>query len=200
VRIITDPYEPGGYNGAIGYGPIPDEADVVTVSHEHGDHNYVAGVGGNPLVIKGPGSHQAKGLIFTGVATHHDDSQGSERGANTVFIFEVDGLRICHLGDLGHVLTPEQVAQIGAVDVLLLPVGGRATVDANAATQVMEQLSPRVTIPMHYKTDKVGFPFDSVDEFVRGKYGVRRLGAAQLELSKEGMPPRPEIMVLRPAL
>jgi L-ascorbate metabolism protein UlaG (beta-lactamase superfamily) len=139
-------------------------------------------------------------VSFTGVATYHDDVQGKERGENTVFAFEVDGLKICHLGDLGHVLTPDQVAQVGEVDILLLPVGGRATVDADAATQVMGQLNPKVTIPMHYKTDKIKFPFAPVDDFLRRKYEVRRLGMPRLELSKDNMPPRPEIMVISPAL
>ena len=99
IKIITDPYEPG-YAG-LSYGPIPDEADIVTVSHDHGDHNYVAGVPGTPQVVKGAGRQEAKGIVFEGIAAYHDESRGSQRGDNTIFTFVTDGIRMCHAGDLG---------------------------------------------------------------------------------------------------
>ncbi len=104
VRIITDPYESGGYGGALRYGPITDEADIVTVSHDHADHNYVAGVPGNPVVVTE--STEVGGISFQVIDSYHDDAQGAERGPNRIFCFQVDGIRVCHLGDLGHLLSP----------------------------------------------------------------------------------------------
>lgn len=197
VRTITDPYEPGGFGGQIGYGSITDSADVVLVSHDHADHNYVQGVPGNPTVVKG--SQEVKGVTFTATSTFHDDSGGSQRGANTIFTFEVDGLRVCHLGDLGQLLTQQQVESIGAVDVLLVPVGGTFTIDAQEAEQVIAQLQPKVIIPMHYKTPKVGLPIGSVDKFLAGKDNVERLADSSLALSVEDIGPQQHIIVLEPA-
>ena len=137
LRIIADPYDP-----AIGYGDIADAADVVTISHEHRDHNYIAGVGGKPQVLRGPGLQEAKGIQFKGISTFHDKSQGGERGSNTVFCFSLDGVRVCHLGDLGHLLSDEQIRDIGEVDLLLIPRrachhqcgGGQRTYRQNEAT------------------------------------------------------------------
>src|SRR5512136_1846542 len=143
LRVITDPYTVGG---GIDYSPVKETADVVTVSHDHGDHNNVSAVQGKPEVVKGGGTKTVKGVQFKGIATSHDASQGTERGSNTVFCFTIDDLRLCHLGDLGHVLSPGQVAQIGAVDILFVPVGGFFTIDATVATRVCDQLKPRVTI------------------------------------------------------
>ena len=103
VRIITDPYEPGGFGGQIGYGPITEEADMVLVSHDHSDHNYVQGVPGNPTIVKG--SQEAEGISIKATSSSHDDTGGSQRGANRIFSLAVDGIRLCHLGDLGHPLT-----------------------------------------------------------------------------------------------
>lgn len=200
VRIVTDPYEPGGYNGAVGYDPITEAAAVVTISHEHADHNFARGVPGNPSVVRGLGHHQAAGISFLGVASYHDRIQGRARGSNTIFVFEADDLRVCHLGDLGHVLTVEQVAQVGPVDVLLLPVGGEATINARAATEVAGQLRARLIIPMHFKTPKIRFPFAPVDDFLRGKENVRRPGGSEIAVTKGNLPSEPQIVVLEPAL
>ncbi|HYB20605.1 MAG TPA: MBL fold metallo-hydrolase, partial [Thermodesulfobacteriota bacterium] len=156
MKIITDPYEPGGFGGAIGYGPIPDEADIVLVTHDHGDHNYVRGLKGKPQIITGTGSHRVKNLEFEGIATYHDGSKGAERGPNTIFCFESDGLRLCHLGDLGHVPTEQEAKRIGPVALLLLPIGGVYTIDPEQGAETVRQLNPRITIPMHYKTSKCG--------------------------------------------
>ena len=135
VRIVTDPYQPGVYG--LEYGSIKDKADIVLVSHEHDDHNYVAGVPGNPQVIRGAGSHQANGIDFKGIACYHDESGGKERGENTIFCFTVNGVKLCHLGDLGHDLDTDRVNAIGDVDVLMIPVGGSFTIDASGADRVI---------------------------------------------------------------
>ncbi len=197
VRIMTDPYEPGGFGGQIGYGTITDEADVVLVSHDHADHNYVQGVPGSPTVVRGP--QQAVGITFEATNSFHDDTGGSQRGSNVVFALEVDGIRVCHLGDLGHALTEEQVSSIGSVDVLLVPVGGTFTIDAKGADQVIGQLQPAVIIPMHYKTARVGLPIAAVDGFLAGKDNVERLDSSSVELSVEDLTPPQRIIVLPPA-
>jgi hypothetical protein len=127
-KIITDPYEPGGFGGAISYGKIQDKADVVLVSHDHADHNYVEGLPGQPRVIKGTGLHRVADLEIRGIGSYHDERKGSERGQNTIFCFTIDGLKVCHLGDLGYVPTEQEAKQIGPVDLLFLPIGGVYTV------------------------------------------------------------------------
>lgn len=200
IRVITDPYQPGAYGGGIAYGPIRDEADVVTVSHDHDDHNWTTGLPGSPQVVKGPGRHHVKGKVFHGIATYHDPSKGSERGENTIFCFEVDGIRVCHLGDLGHLLGQQEVEAIGEVDLLLIPVGGFYTINAEEASQVLEQLRPKKVIPMHFKTDKCNFPISGVEAFLKGKEGVRRVGSSTVTLTPEDFQRGFEILVLEHAL
>lgn len=182
VRIVTDPYVPGSYDGALAYKGGWEAADIVLHSHDHPDHKG-GRVPGNPVVITDPGTHNVKGLEITGIAVKHDDSGGRERGDNTIFVFAADGLRVAFAGDLGHVLTPEQAAAVGDVDLLLLPVGGYFTIDAAAATRVAEQLHARVIIPMHYKTAACGFPIAAVDDFLKGKVNVERIAGAEVELA-----------------
>ena len=199
TRIVTDPYTPGVYG--LEYGNIKDKADIVTVSHEHDDHNYVKGVPGNPQVVKGDGTHKVKGIDFMGIACHHDESGGKERGQNTIFCFTVNGIKLCHLGDLGHILTNDQIKSIGAVDVLLIPVGGSFTVDAAGANKVIDQLKPRVVIPMHFKNSRCpNFPVNEVEPFLTGKTNVKRLKASETELKRGQLPSNTEFVVLQPAL
>jgi L-ascorbate metabolism protein UlaG (beta-lactamase superfamily) len=154
TKIITDPYTT---NERLKYGDIKESADVVVVSHEHGDHNNVAAVKGKPQVVRGTGTKEVKNIKFEGVATYHDDSGGKQRGSNTVTCFLVDGVRVCHSGDLGHPLFDKEIKQIGKVDVLLLPVGGFFTIHAKVATEVVLKLGPKVVIPMHFKNEKCDF-------------------------------------------
>jgi L-ascorbate metabolism protein UlaG (beta-lactamase superfamily) len=197
TRVITDPYAVGG---GINYSPIEETADVVVVSHGHGDHSNVSAVQGQPEVVRGDGIKTAKGIQFQGVATYHDDSQGKQRGPNTVFCFTLDGIKLCHLGDLGHVLDPQQVTEIDAVDILLVPVGGYFTIDASEASQVCNQLKPKVVIPMHFKTPKCVYPIAGVEDFIRGKKDVRSVAGSELDLEQEKLPAATEIVVLQPAL
>ena len=197
VKIITDPYEtsPG-----LTYGEITESADIVTVSHEHFDHSNVAAVKGNPEVISQAGSSEAKGIEFNGIASAHDDAGGSLRGDNIIFCFEMHEVMVCHLGDLGHRLDDKQVKEIGRVDVLLIPVGGNYTIDAKVATEVCNQLKPRVVIPMHYKTEK-GIPgISGVDGFLSGKANVSRPDSCQAEFKPGELPATGQIIVLKPAL
>ena len=195
LRIITDPYTRGS---SLTYGEIKESADIVTISHDHSDHCNPAGVRGSPQVVKGAGRVVVKGIEFNGIASYHDEARGRMRGNNTIFCFDVDGMRVCHLGDLGHLLDDRQLLEIGSVDILLIPVGGYFTIDARAASQVCNQLKPAVIIPMHYKTEK-GIPgISGVDGFINGKDNVTRLDSSEIEF-KQPLPTS-QILVLRPAL
>lgn len=199
TKILTDPYQPGMFG--VDYGKIEEAADIVVVSHEHPDHNYVKGVPGSPQVIRGVGAHQAKGIGFTGIASYHDDSGGSQRGPNNIFCFTVNGVRLCHLGDLGHTLSDQQLAEIGEVDVLLAPMAGNFTLDAAGAHRVIDQVKPRVVIPMHYQTDKCPtFPVCDVEPFLAGKTNVKRMDASEAEFKRGQFPSATEIVVLKHAL
>lgn len=197
TKIITDPYKPGAY-GSLNYKPIPYEADIVTVSHEHDDHNYVDGVKGNPEVVKGTGEKEIKGIKFKGIQTFHDKSGGKERGLNTVFVMDIDGFKVCHLGDIGDTPTDAQFSEIGKVDVLLIPVGGHFTVEPDEAWQIAQKIAPKVIIPMHFKTEAIGFPIKPVDDFIRGKENVKKLGKCEVEITQ--LPEKTEIWVLEPEL
>ena len=197
IRIIIDPYETGG---EFSYGEIQESADIVLVSHDHFDHSNVSAVGGNPKLVRGAVTTEIKGIEFKGIATYHDDAGGRLRGKNAIFCFEVDGIKVCHLGDLGHQLSAQQVAELGKVDILLIPVGGFYTIDARVASQVCDKLTPKVIIPMHYKTDKCRLPIASVDEFLRGKKEVSRLDASQAEFKQAELPASTKIIVLKSAL
>ena len=201
IKIITDPYEPAFVaGGGPSYSEIKESADIVTVSHNHTDHNNVATVQGNPTVVRKAATAEIKGIEFNGIPCYHDEVGGNKRGDNTIFCFEVDGVRVCHLGDLGHQLSDKQVAELGRIDILLIPVGGFYTIDAKVATEVCNQLKPKVIIPMHYKTDKCGFPVAGVDEFLRGKEGVSRLDASEVEFKPGELPAGTQIIVLKSAL
>ncbi len=195
TRIITDPYTAGqGFK----YAPIDEAADIVTVSHDHGDHNNVAGIKGNPQVVRD--SATVKGITFKAVPTAHDDKGGAERGKNMVMCMVVNGVRIVHLGDLGHFLTDNQVTEIHKVHVLLVPVGGHFTIDAATATEVADQVRARVIIPMHYKTDKSELPIGGVEEFLKAKDNVTMVDGSELEFTVPTLPAGPQIMVLKPSL
>jgi L-ascorbate metabolism protein UlaG (beta-lactamase superfamily) len=195
TRIVTDPYQT---SGGLKHGAIKETADIVTVSHEHGDHNNAAAVKGNPKVVKG--SAEVKGMKFKAIPTAHDDKGGSQRGKNTIFCFEMDGINICHAGDLGHELSAEQVKAIGRVDVLMVPVGGFFTIDARTATKVCDQLKPKVIIPMHYKTEKLDFPISGVEDFLKGKSNVTRSNESEIEFKAGKLPDATQIIVLKQSL
>jgi len=195
IKIITDPYETGS---GLSYGEITESADIVTVSHEHSDHNNAAAVGGNPQVVRG--ATNVKGVEFKAISCCHDEAGGKDRGKNTILCFEVDGIKVCHLGDLGHRLSERQVAELGEVDILFVPVGGFFTIDARVATEVCDQLNPRVVIPMHYKTANCDFPIAGVEQFLQGKKEIKQLDTSEAEFKKGELPPCTQIIVLKPAL
>jgi L-ascorbate metabolism protein UlaG (beta-lactamase superfamily) len=199
LRIITDPYTPGVFG--LDYAPPAETADIVTVSHDHADHNNVAAVKGNPQVVQGVGSHEAKGIQFKGITTAHDESSGKERGSNTIFCFALDSINVCHLGDLGHDLSDQTVADIGDVDVLLIPVGGNFTIGAPIANGICKKLAPKLIIPMHFKNARCpSFPVAGVEDFTQQRPQVKTSAGSEVELKKEQLPTGTETVVLKPAL
>lgn len=198
TTVITDPYKPGAFG--LDYGAIDKAADIVTVSHDHADHNDVSDIRGTPVVVKGGGRHSSHGIEFHGIDCYHDGAHGKERGANTVFRFSIDGITVCHLGDLGHALSKQHQAAIGPIDLLLVPVGGNFTIDATAAAQLCRELNPRVVIPMHYCNERCpGFPVASVDDFVKLMETVKREDASELTVHRDTLPASMETVVLKPA-
>jgi len=170
ITILLDPF----FEDCVGY-PLPKlKADMVMISHDHTDHNNASAGGASSQVIFGPGEYSRLGLEIRGIGSYHDQKKGRLRGENTIFCFQLDGIRICHLGDLGHILSPSQISEIGPVDLLFLPVGGRYTIDARGADEVMRQIHPALVVPMHYRTLGLGFELDGVDEFLKGKKEVSR--------------------------
>ncbi len=198
--LVTDPYA-----ASVGFSLPRVSADLVTVSHFHDDHNNVSGVSGTarrekPFVIKDPGEYEISGISIFGIPTFHDAKGGAERGRNTVFVIHVDAVSLVHLGDLGHTLSDNQIEEIGVCDVLLVPVGGRYTLDPGKAIEVVSQLQPSITIPMHYRTQKHK-PKEfgglaTVEEFLHegGFEQAQRL--QKLTLAKGSLPEEMQVVVL----
>lgn len=196
--LLTDPYDTDAYPGTLLYAPLDEAPDVVTVSHRHADHGNTAILKGSPEIIDARATQFAAGFSIRGISTYHDTEDGDVRGDNTVYRIIVDRVAVCHLGDLGHELTQARVEQIGEVDVLLIPVGGNFTIDAEQATRVMEQLRPAITIPMHFRNDKCRFNIAGVEPFLAGKTAAEMAGGSDIEVTKENLPASPKIVVLKP--
>ena len=191
ATVVTDPYD-----RSIGYTLPRVRADIVTVSHNHADHTYASGIKGAPKVVDAPGEYEIKGVFITGIATFHDRKKGAQRGRNTVFLFEFDGLTICHLGDLGHVPTQAQVEALSDVDILLIPVGGVSTIAASRAAEVVSLLEPKIVIPMHYKTKALTLKLASVNRFLQ-EMGLKKLAAQEsLKVTASTLPEETQIVLL----
>jgi L-ascorbate metabolism protein UlaG (beta-lactamase superfamily) len=191
ATLITDPYSPD-----MGYSLGKQSADVVTLSHQHPGHSFDQGINGNPKVVTGPGEYEISNILIIGVSTFHDNEKGVKRGKNTVYLIEINEVSICHLGDLGHVLTDEQVEELGNVDVLLLPVGGVSTINAPVATEIVRQLEPKIVIPMHYKTPAINRQLEPVDRFLK-EIGVHDINPqAKLSITKSSLPLSMQVILL----
>lgn len=200
IRVVTDPFGPG-----VHYPRIAVECDAVTVSHEHSDHNDLAGIKGSPKVIRG--LDKGKGAVrrvqetvgdvtFRTVASDHDGEGGAKRGKNAIFAMDFAGLKVVHLGDLGHELGAQAIREIGPCDVLLIPVGGFYTVDGKTAARVALSLSPRVVVPMHYKTHYIlSWPISGPEDFLASQENVRNVGTGEVSLDKAALPAKPEVWV-----
>ncbi|CUH96794.1 hypothetical protein P22_2905 [Propionispora sp. 2/2-37] len=190
VKVLTDPFD-----SSVGYAVPQVTADIVSTSHDHFDHNNIEAAQGDFFLVNQSGHFSHKGIDITGVAAFHDDNHGAQRGRNIIYKFVVDGVHICHCGDLGHILTQEQVQEIGHVDILLIPVGGFYTIDCNQAVEVVKMLQPAVVIPMHFKTPAIQLPIEGVEPFLERMGGVR-LERQEVEYDKKSVGQTPGVIVL----
>jgi len=189
-KLLTDPF-----NDRIGYKVYHDEVDIVTISHEHWDHNAVDMLKGSPRVIRETDTFEVPGYTIRGIPSFHDRKQGQERGRNTIYKITAEGIDLVHLGDLGQVLTAQQIKDIGNVDILLVPVGGRYTLDAADAYQVVEQLQPGITIPMHFLTPHVSLRELAPVEAFTVKF-PRVVKKPCLEINQDGLEAENRVIVL----
>lgn len=196
--VITDPYDPKSTGFAF---PKDQTANIVTVSHQHNDHNAANLIQGEPKIISSPGEYEIGGISLIGISTYHDTKSGSDRGKNICFIIEIDEIRILHLGDLGHKLSQEELNQIQAIDIVLIPVGGEFTIGPQEAVEVINQLEPRVVIPMHYQVPRLNPQIfgrlKTVDEFLK-IMGVAGIKDTKYITSIEKLPEEPIVVVLEP--
>lgn len=191
ISIVTDPFDPE----EVGI-PFPKvEADVVTLSHQHKGHNNKKAVRGDFICFDSPGEYEIKNAEIVGIESAHDEKEGTEEGKNTIFSYEIDGISICHLGDLGSGLSDSQVEAIDGVDILLIPVGGGKALDAKKAIKVISQIGPKIVIPMHYQTGKKT-ELEAVEAFTK-EMGKEAQVQERLKLQKKELPEEMEIIILK---
>jgi L-ascorbate metabolism protein UlaG (beta-lactamase superfamily) len=189
--IITDPCHPD-----LGYKLDEPEADIVTVSHSHRGHCYVEGVANDPRQIRSPGEYEIGGTFVTGMASFHDNKKGEVRGKNTIYVVEMDGIILCHLGDLGHPLDSRLIEEIGDVGILFLPVGEVSTIPIDTAMEIIRQLEPPIVIPMHYKTEVFTGDLSPVAKFL-DTMRIKDLEAkAKLSITASSLPGSTQTVVL----
>ncbi len=201
VRVAMDPF------GDIGYSVPEVAANVVTVSHEHGDHNVAERLAGPTAILRGlkpggadwnPISYDLRDVRITALPAYHDNAEGRKLGLNTIFIVETGGLRLAHLSDVGHTLSEATLEAMGRIDILLVPVGGRFSIDGRQAREIMARLRPRITVPIHYKTTvTAAWPIEDESTFLGGLNNVRRLDATTISVTPETLPDRPEVWVMQ---
>lgn len=193
--VITDPFDPA----MTGLKFPPNEADIVSISHDHSDHNQALLVAGVKKVITGPGEYEIMGISIIGFPSYHDEKEGSLRGKNTIYVYEMDGLRLAHLGDLGHKLSGETVEDMGRIDILMIPVGGEFTIGPNEATSLVQAIEPTVVIPMHFQTPglrtETFSKLEGVESFLK-EVGLKVETLPKLSLKKEELGEDQKVVVL----
>lgn len=190
VTVTTDPFDK-----KVGIKAPSFESDIVTISHDHYDHNNAKALRGEPFVIDTAGEYDVKGVAIQGVESYHDEKSGSDRGNNIMFRITMDDINVAHLGDLGHDLDDKQLSVLVGTDILLIPVGGTYTLDAKKAVGVVSQIEPRIVIPMHYKTDGLKLDIDGVEKFVK-ELGIKPTNEAKLKITKKDLPQEDMELVL----
>lgn len=182
LTLVTDPYD-----SSIGMKLPNFEADMITISHDHKDHNNKTAFRGQPYIIDSAGEYDVKGVLVEGIKAYHDEKNGKDRGDNIIYHIEMDGIALCHLGDLGHVLDNKQLERLAGIDILFVPVGGKYTLDAKKAVEVISQIEPRIVIPMHYKTKDSKIDIEGVEKFVK-ELGLEPTYEEKLKISKKELP------------
>jgi len=197
ARIVTDPYDE-----KTGAKLMPLKADIVAVTHNHFDHNNAGAVSGNepgtkPKLLDGPGEYEMQGAEIIGVSSFHDDKKGAERGLNTIYLFNLEEMGICHLGDLGQsALSDEQLDKLSTVDILMVPVGGRYCLDAKRAVSIINQIEPKIVIPMHYMEPWLSeLKFDSLLDFIK-EIGMDHETLDVLKIQKADLPPEERKLIV----
>jgi len=183
VTVVTDPYN----SEKTGLKMPKVEADIVSISHDHDDHNNLDAIKGEPFVVRGAGEYESSGVYIDGIQSYHDANKGSERGENIMFRFEIEDISIAHLGDLGHELDEKQLERLEGTDILLVPIGGVYTIDAQKAVSVINQIEPRLVIPMHYKTPGLKFDLGTLDQFLKA-IAIKPRYEEKLKISKKELP------------
>ena len=197
LKLITDPYK-SPLDSKFLYDPINESADIVTVSHNHGDHNYVSAVLGNPVIVSNSGITNVEGIEFKGIPTYHDRAKGAQRGPNNIFVFQMDGIRLAHLGDLGHPLSTEQMKELKGTDILFAPTGGGPTLDLQEVIDLWEKLKPRLVIPMHFATPKCTFLKYKAEDLIRLRPHAKMVGASEFSVTMQDLPVSTQIFILDP--
>jgi L-ascorbate metabolism protein UlaG (beta-lactamase superfamily) len=193
VKLITDPF-----HSEIGLKMPKLPADIVTLSHDHFDHNNIGKVQGEYTLFNAAGNYEKNGIKLRGIAAFHDDENGRKRGRNIIFCMEAEGLRLCHLGDLGHVPDETQLKSIGEVDILFIPVGEVFTFEVEEALKTVNLLKPAIVIPMHYKTKKLTIGLETEKKFLKLAGSGRRLGGSELNIVPETINLNRGILVMEP--
>lgn len=196
LTLLIDPFD-----DKIGYKMPKSQCDVLLLTHDHYDHSNKAAATGYRLLIDTPGEYEVAGVSIMGLPTYHDKSEGSERGKNNVYVIEIDGISIMHLGDLGHELSKDTLEKLPEIDVLMVPVGGIYTIDAEVASKVISSLEPGIVIPMHYQTPKLTIDgkLAGVDKFLEEMGVESPKSSNKLKLTKRAdIPEETEILVLNP--
>lgn len=194
--IVIDPFDE-----KIGLKLPSLNADVLLLSQNHHDHNHQKGVKGDPFVIDGPGEYEVKGVFVQGISSFRDDVQGKERGLNTIYTIEVENIRFCHMGEFGQKqLTDEQLEAIGRCDILMIPVGGKYTINGAEALKIIGQIEPKIVIPMHYALPKLNVDIDGVEDFLKaiGKNSIEPVDKFTVKMSTLPADRDMEIVVLKP--
>jgi L-ascorbate metabolism protein UlaG (beta-lactamase superfamily) len=192
AAVVTDPFPP-----AIGLKLPKLDADLVTISHEHENHSYTQ-VMRDAYEIRGPGEYEVAGVSVIGVPTFHDAQKGAKHGRNTVYLIEIDDVRICHLGDLGHALDDAEAEAISSPDVLLVPVGGHTSINAAQAAEIVRQLEPRYVVPMHYAIPGLKLELDSLDRFLKEMAVTASEPQPKLSVSASSGEYETKVVVLEP--
>ncbi len=195
VTVITDPY-----GSDIGLKLPRLSGDIVTISHDHHDHNNTGAVGGSPFIIDKPGEYEIKNVFIQGIPSYHDEQSGADRGQSIIYFFQMEEMKIAHLGDLGTKLTDEQLEKLEGVDIIFIPVGGVFTIEGKQAADVVNQLEPRIAIPMHYKIPGLNIKLQTVDKFC-DEMGVKQNGAEEkLKITKKELPvEETRVIILKPS-
>lgn len=192
ATVVMDPHD----GRSLGVKPPSLKADIVTISHDHFDHNAVRVIKGEYAVVKDVASRTIKGVAIRGITGFHDDVNGEKRGKMNIFHFTIGGVRFCHLGDLGHMLSEEQIGELGEVDVLFLPVGGVFTIDGAQAQLLVKKIGPKVAIPMHFRVGGLSMSIQNADGFLKGlpEDQVVRVGN-EVEFEADDLPEETEYWV-----